>query len=52
MVVSSTFNASDLSPYAEDNFEDLLNLSANPLEEWKFGIEQRTLEDSPNPNEA
>ena len=38
MVVSTTFNVGDLSPYVEDALEDSSDLKSNPLEEGEVDI--------------
>jgi len=48
MVVLATFNVGDLSPYVEDNFEDPLDLRANPLEEGEVDVEQGIVKSSYN----
>jgi len=40
MVMSATFDISDLSPYVDDYFEDLLDLRINPLEEAEVDTKQ------------
>jgi len=38
VIVSAMLNTGDLSPYVEDNFQDLSDLRANPLEEGDIDI--------------
>jgi len=42
IVVSTTFNIGDLSPYIEDTIEDPLDLMSNPFEEGEDNTEAST----------
>ena len=50
--MSATFDISDLSPYVDDYFEDLLDLRINPLEEAEVDTKQGIQLSSLNPNDV
>jgi len=50
MAVSTTFNIGDLSPYAEDYFEDPSDLRSNPSKEGEVDADRGIQEGSQDPN--